>query len=164
MGKTDSQSKANEFLFSEHSSREGEARRAWLAEGATQAPLTALLGLDRYCFIYEHYRDVIFYRVHEFAGITDESVLGFCEPDIPFAFRATEYVQQFFADWHNTSPYVLASWLSLLMAGSSISPRVEKAVSSRGAASSLGFSSAFFNALILKPILLSFSSMLRIIT
>jgi hypothetical protein len=61
-------------------------------------------------------------------------------------------------------PYIFVSWLSLLMAGSSISPRVEKAPSSWEATTSAGLSSAFFSALILKPILLSFSSMLRITT
>jgi hypothetical protein len=52
------------------------------------------------CLINEHYRDIVFYPIQQFAIIADKAVLRIIELYVPFAFGAYKYVKKFLADWH----------------------------------------------------------------
>jgi hypothetical protein len=64
-----------------------------------------LLSGNRYGFVNQHYRYIIFYRIHEFTGITYKTVLRVSKLDISLTFRTAQYVKQFFADRH-ISPHL----------------------------------------------------------
>jgi len=59
--------------------------------------------LDRHRLVDQHHWDVVLDRVHQPAGLTNQSVPLVIEVDVPFAFGTGENVEQILTDCHGYS-------------------------------------------------------------
>jgi hypothetical protein len=66
--------------------------------------LSRLFLVNRLGFINEHDGNIILYLIEKLAIVANQPVPGIIQMNIPFAFGACQYVEQFLADRHLQSP------------------------------------------------------------